>query len=80
MWYNKSNQKALFSRNSRRLSNTQIKKKGGEVTCVGNGYLAVHTKDMAQTTLYLPCGEKMLALKECETIVFDLQTGERVLG
>ena len=54
--------------------------KGGEVTCVGNGYLAVHTKDMAQTTLYLPCGEKTLALKDCETIVFDLQTGERVLG
>ena len=51
----------------------------GEVVCAQNGFVAVHTKGMAQTMVHLECDDVNVTLDECSTVVLDSQTGKRVL-
>ena len=52
---------------------------GGEVVVADGGMVMVHCKDIPQTVLHLPCGDICMKNEKFSTVVYDCQSGERLL-
>lgn len=50
-----------------------------EVVVADNGMVMVHTKGIEKTVLHLHCGTIELENGDCRTVVYDTNTGERLL-
>jgi hypothetical protein len=52
---------------------------GGEVVVADGGMVMVHCKEIPQTVLHLPCGDVCIKNEKFSTVVYDCQSGDRLL-
>ena len=62
-----------------RSCGAHIYTEGGEVTVADNGMVMVHCKDIPETLLHLPCGDVRIKNERFSTVVYDCQSGQRLL-
>ncbi|MBQ7369000.1 MAG: hypothetical protein IJW60_04785 [Clostridia bacterium] len=51
----------------------------GEVVIADNETVMLHSKGISQTVLHLPCGDITVENGKCNTVLYDIRTGERIL-
>ena len=68
-----------FYREFFRRAGVHIYTEGNEVCIADNNMVMIHTKDIPFSTLHLHSGDLRVKNGDCSTIVYDTQTGKRIL-